>query len=143
MLGCTVKLSPGYHDMNDATMTWMTSRCPMQDKRLRVLTPLWRTKNPKQAMALLAGFPSRDIFVYVHGFNTPFGYGVRSVAVKGRALRKGLSVCLAWPSNPPGEGAGWLIKQVRFHCSILLLPGAVSPIASRFRVIFLSRRRGS
>lgn len=63
-------------------------------------------------MSLLASHPSDDVFVYVHGFNTPFGYGVRSIAVKARAFKKSLGVCLAWPSNPPGEGVGWLIKQV-------------------------------
>lgn len=63
-------------------------------------------------MALLMGHPSRDVFVFVHGFNTPFGFGVRTAAAQGRALRKGLTVCLAWPSDPPGEGAGWLIKRV-------------------------------
>lgn len=63
-------------------------------------------------MALMAGHPSNDIFVYVHGFNTPYGFGVRSIAVKARAFKKSLAVCLGWPSNPPGEGVGWLIKQV-------------------------------
>ena len=65
-----------------------------------------------QAMALLIGHPSRDVFMFVHGFNTPLCFGVRTTAAQGRALRKSLTVCLAWPSDPPGEGAGWLIKRV-------------------------------
>lgn len=68
-------------------------------------------------MALLTGHPSRDVFVFVHGFNTPFGFGVRSTAIMARAMKKTLSVCLGWPSNPPGEGAGWLIKQVLYMTS--------------------------
>lgn len=64
-------------------------------------------------MSLVERHPSRDVFLFVHGFNTTFNFGVRSGAMKGRALKKGLTVCLAWPSNPPGEGAGWLIKRVR------------------------------
>lgn len=63
-------------------------------------------------MSLLKGHPSGDVFLFVHGFNTSFNYGVRGSTVKGRALKKGLTVCLTWPSNPPGEGAGWLIKRV-------------------------------
>lgn len=66
-----------------------------------------------QAMSLLRGHPSQEVLLFVHGFNTTFNYGIRASAVKGRALRKPLTVCLAWPSNPPGEGAGWLIKRVR------------------------------
>eukprot|EP00752_Nemacystus_decipiens_P009822 g8764.t2 len=65
-----------------------------------------------EAMSLLKGHPSRDVFLFVHGFNTSFNFGVRGSAVKGRALKKSLTVCLTWPSNPPGEGAGWLIKRV-------------------------------
>lgn len=70
-------------------------------------------------MSLLKGHPSRDVFVFVHGFNTSFNFGVRGSAVKGRALKKSLTVCLTWPSNPPGEGAGWLIKRVRVWRSCL------------------------
>ncbi|CAM9552550.1 unnamed protein product [Ectocarpus sp. 12 AP-2014] len=66
----------------------------------------------EEAMSLLRGHPSQDVLLFVHGFNTTFNYGIRASAVKGRALRKPLMVCLAWPSNPPGEGAGWLIKRV-------------------------------
>ena len=76
------------------------------------------------------GHPSREVFVFVHGFNTPFSFGVKTTAAQGRALRKGLTVCLAWPSDPPGEGAGWLIKRVSATayfaptCNVLSYRGA-------------------
>ncbi|CAB1118442.1 unnamed protein product [Ectocarpus sp. CCAP 1310/34] len=73
---------------------------------------LFRRVGTRQAMSLLRDHPSQDVLLFVHGFNTTFNYGIRASAVKGRALRKPLTVCLAWPSNPPGEGAGWLIKRV-------------------------------
>ena len=72
-------------------------------------------------MSLLKGHPSRDVFLFVHGFNTSFNFGVRGSAVKGRALKKSLTVCLTWPSNPPGEGAGWLIKRVRTYTALGIL----------------------
>ncbi|CAN0317232.1 unnamed protein product [Discosporangium mesarthrocarpum] len=63
-------------------------------------------------MSQLALHPAQDAFVFLHGFNTGFNFATRSAALFARAFRRDLCVCLTWPSDPAGEGVGWIVKQV-------------------------------
>lgn len=54
---------------------------------------------------------NRGCLVYVHGFNTGLVFAARSAALYGRAFRRTLVVCFAWPSNPPLPKT-WAISAV-------------------------------
>ncbi|CAM9678932.1 unnamed protein product, partial [Phaeothamnion confervicola] len=67
----------------------------------------------ERALRLLADHPAKELFVSVHGFNTPQPYATRVCAVFQRTFYKPLGLVLTWPSDPPAEGRGsWIITQV-------------------------------